>query len=115
MDELNKIEELTDRAKKYLDTHIELLKLEVTERISVIGSGMVSVILVSFVFILFVLFLSLWAGFYFSACLGNSYAGFGIVAGFYFLLVLLFVFARKNLLETPIRNSVIRSVFNKHK
>ncbi|WP_170830141.1 phage holin family protein [Williamwhitmania taraxaci] len=112
MIEQQRLEDLTESAKQYLNTNIELLKFEATERTSVIGSGLISRLLVGMVSLLFVLFISIAAGFYLSELLGDSYSGFLIVAGFYFLLGLILIIGRKKLIETPLRDKFIRSILS---
>ena len=113
MEQQGKLEELTANLKRYADTNFELIKLKVAERSSIIGSGLISSLVIGLVGILFVLFISLWAGFYISAILNNSYSGFMIVAGFYLLLALILIIVKKQLLEKPLRDRIIRKLFSK--
>ena len=114
MPEQTKIEELTDSLKRYVNTSYELIRLQATERSSVIGSGLISGIILGLTALLSVFFISLWAGFYLSDKIGNNYAGFAIVGGFYFLLGLILLIGRKKLVETPIRDKIIRKLLNKN-
>ena len=109
-----KIEELTQGLKRYINTNCELIKFEATERSSVIGSGVISGLLIGLVAMLFVLFISLGAGFYLSARFENLYSGFAVVAGFYFLLGIILVIGRKKLMERPLRDKIIRKIFSKN-
>lgn len=104
------IEEITDSLKLYAGTNIELIKLEVVERSSSIGASLVSTILVGMACALFVLFLSIGAGFYLSSLLGNYYFGFAIIAGFYLLLTLFLLIGRKRLFERHFRDKIIKTV-----
>lgn len=112
MPEFGKIEELTENLKKYIATSYELQKLQVIESSSVFGSGLISSLLVGLVVVMFVFFLSLWAGFYLSAIIGDNYSGFLIVAGFYFLFSIILVMLRKKLVEKPLRDKIIRKIFS---
>ena len=111
MQETEKIEEITEKVKSYIQTNYELIKLQTIERSSVILADLISNILVGLVVILFVFFLSICAGFYFSSRLGEYYLGFAIVAGFYFLCGLILILLRKKLLERPMRDKIIRMIF----
>jgi len=113
MIENNKAEELTDSLKKYLNTNSELIKLELTERSIAIGTHLISGLLIGMFAVLFIVFISIWAGCYISILLGDNYSGFAIVAGFYFLLCLILLIGKKNLVEIPIRDKVITKVFSK--
>ncbi|MBA3900653.1 MAG: phage holin family protein [Bacteroidetes bacterium] len=108
-----KIEELTESFKKYVASSYDLFKLESAERAAEIGSSLISRFLVLIAAFSFIFFISLWAGFYLSSLYGNNYSGFAIIGGFYFLLCIILLFTRKKLVETPIRDQIIRKVFNK--
>lgn len=112
MPENIKTEELTTSLKRYVNTSFELIKLEATERSSVIGAGLVSGLLVALAGLLFVLFISLGLSFYLSYLLDSSYAGFMIIAGFYLLLAIILIIGRKKLVEKPIRDKIIRKIFS---
>ncbi|MGB4843172.1 MAG: phage holin family protein [Ferruginibacter sp.] len=114
MQENIKIEELTTNLKRYANTSYELIKLEATEKTSVMGAGLISGILVAYAGLLFVLFLSLGLSFYLSHLVGNSYAGFLIVGGFFLLLALILFMGRKKLVDKPIRNLIIRKIFSEN-
>ncbi|HEV7231015.1 MAG TPA: phage holin family protein [Bacteroidia bacterium] len=114
MGQPGKIEELTDNLKSYASTNFELFKLEATERASVIGSESVSFVAISAVAALFVVFISIGAGFYISARMGDTYSGFLIVAGFYLFLTLVLLIGKKKLIEHPLRDKIIRKVFSKN-
>lgn len=113
MPEKGKIEDLTKSLKTYIHTNIELIKLEGTERVSVIGSSLISLLIVGTSVFIFILFLSIGAGFYLSNCYDDNFTGFAIVAGFYFILSLLLIICRKKFIESPIRDKIIQKIFNK--
>jgi hypothetical protein len=108
-----KMEELTGDFKKYVTTSYELIKLEAAEATSVIGSEVISELYVSLAGFIFILFISVAAGFFFSDYLSSKYMGFGIVAGVYFLLWMILKIGRKSMLEKSIRNKIIYKIFNK--
>ncbi len=113
MQQSEKIEELSESLKMYVNTNCELIKLQATERTSVIGAAMISIILIVLLGVLFLLFISFWAGFYLSEKLGDNYSGFVIVAGFYFLLCVILIIGRKRLIEKPIRDKIILKIFSR--
>ncbi len=113
MSETGKIEELTKSLKVYVQTNIELVKLEAAERTSVFGSSLISILIVGLFMILFLLFVSITAGFCLADYFNSNYIGFLLVTGFYFLLTIILFFARKKLIESPIRNRIITRIFEK--
>jgi len=110
MPEYNKLEEITDSLKEYLLLNFEILKLEVTERISVIGSSLTAMLLVGLSVFMFVFTMSIGLGFYLSALLGDAYSGFAIIAAFYFLLAIALIVGRKKLIERPLRDKIIEKI-----
>ena len=95
----------------YLQNRLQLAKISVYEKvakiIAVIFSGIILVILFFFT----IVFLSLLAGFYFSEYYGSNFYGFGIVAAVYFIMFLILLLFRKQLLEKFIINAVITILF----
>lgn len=115
MNEFDKIEDITESLKQYVMVNFEIIKLEATERTSVIGSSFVSGLIVAIAAFLFVFSLSIGLGFYLSALMGDTYSGFVIIAGFYFLLALVLFLGRKKFLETPFRDKIIQILLENRK
>ena len=112
MPELNQFEEISDSLKQYLMLNYEIVKLQATERASVIGSSLISSMVVGISAFLFVLTLSIGLGFYLSAVLGNAWSGFAIIAAFYFLITIILLLGRKKMIEKPLRDKIIDNVLN---
>jgi len=110
MPEFEKLTEVSESLKQYLITNFEIIKLQATERTSVIGSVLGSKLVVGLTVFLFVFTLSIALGFYLSALLGDTYSGFAIIAGFYFLLAIVLLIGRKKLIETPLRDKIIKKI-----
>ncbi len=113
MPESGKLEQLTGDVKEYLMTNLEIVKLQATERTSVVGSGLLTGLIIGGVGFMFLLVLSLGVGYYLSGLFGNNYAGFGILAGFYLLVGLVLFLGRKKMLEEPFRDQIIRKILHK--
>ena len=113
MPELNRFEEIIDNLKQYLNTNLEIVKLEVIERSSTFGSSMVGILVVGISVFLFVFTLSIGLGFYLSELLGNSYSGFAIIAGCHLLLALILFIGRKKLIEKPLCDQIIKKLLEK--
>lgn len=104
---------ITENLKDYVKINYELIKLQATERTSVIGSVLISTIIIVTIGLLFVFVLSLGISFYLSALIGDTFSGFLIVAGFYLLVGLILFFGRKNLIDTPLRDKIIQKLLKK--
>lgn len=113
MVQFEKIEELSEGLKIYLNTNIKLVKQEFTAKYSVIISDLISYVLIGLAGLFFLLFLSLMAGFYLSELLDSTFLGFAIVAGFYLLISVILYLIRDKWLKKPIRDKIIRKSFKK--
>lgn len=113
MSETGKLEELTKSLKVYVETNIELLKLEATERTSVYGATLISILIVRLSLFLFVLFTSITAGFFLGNYFEDTFTGFLLVSAFYLLLSLLLILGRKKLIEGPIRDRIVKRILDK--
>ena len=99
MEDQNKIEELTESIKKYINTRYELMILKTTEKASNIGAEALSAFLILKVASLALFILSLAVAFYISSSMGDCYSGFLIVGGVYFIITLILIGFRKSLLK----------------
>ena len=104
--------ESKQKVKDYVQDRILLLKLEMVEKTSKLLSVMFIGLLITILSLFILLFLSFMAGYYFAAVTDSLYLGFGIVCGFYVLLLLFMIFAGKKILHTFITNTVIETIFD---
>lgn len=111
MAQFNKIEELTDDLKNYLNINIQLVKHEAIAVTSAIVSDILSYLVIGFVLVFFLFFASLMLGFYLSEIFHDSFLGFGIVSAFYFITGVCLYFIRKHHLAKPFREIIIRKIF----
>ena len=110
----DKIEELTANLKEYINIRYKLLELKASDKFSAIGSKTISGFAIGMLGFLVVFFTSFGIGIYLSSLIGDKFSGFFVVAVFYFLLVLLIIIYRKKLMSTPIRNRIIKELFNEN-
>ncbi len=109
-----KIEELTDNVKEYINTRIELMKLKVSAKLAVILSNAMSrIILILFLF-MFIMFISITAGFWLSKLTGGYASGFLILSGIYLLLFILFFIFRKHIIIEPMKDKIIKQIFDEN-
>ena len=73
----------------YLDTRIDLIRLEIQQKLSTIFVSTIHGVTLAVLGLLFVVFLSIFAGLALNSVLNSPFWGFGIVAGFYLLLLIL--------------------------
>ena len=111
-EENNPFEKLTENLKEYANTRYDIVTLKITQKAANIGSQTIAVLLIGIILGLFLLFINLAAALYLSSLLNSKYIGFFIVAGFYFLLTLVFIVARKKLIINPLRNLIVKQILN---
>jgi len=109
----SKVEELTDNAKEYVNNKIELTKLHLAEKSSSVLSNLMAGIIVTIVFMLFIVFASVALSIILGSCLGKIWLGFLIVSGVYLLLGLIIWFGREKIIRLPIMNTILQQLFKK--
>ena len=105
------LEELIEKIKEYFNTRLKLGKLTLIEKSVLIFAGLITDGFVVVFLILGFLFISLGLGFYLSELIGNSFAGFFIMATLYFVLALIIYLTKDKYLEKPIIESMIKKIF----
>ena len=111
MEENTRLEDIGDKIKSYVDTRYELLTLKSAEKISNIGSSIGMAVVIGLVSVFFLLFLSLAAGFYLSMLLESYTYGFLVLSAIYLVLFVVLFAARQGLIINPVRNLLIREIF----
>lgn len=102
---------ITDRIKEYAQIRKELAILTAVEKGSRLFANLITDGLVVLFAVLTFSFGSLALGFYLSEVLGNTYAGFLIITGFYLLVALIVYFTKDKYMEKAIINKVIAKFF----
>lgn len=94
-----KIDSMISNLTGYVETRIELLKIEAKEETSKGLSKVIVYFLVAFVMAVFIVFVSVAVAMAISESMG-ALAGFAIVSGFYLLLGMILIFIRENLIAS---------------
>lgn len=102
---------MIDIIKDYTTKRLDLLKLQFTEKSSLSAGiiAFISIVLIAFSF--FIILFNFGIAFLIGESLGNMSYGFLIVAGFYFLLMVIVIFLKKKIVNS-IASQVIE--FLKH-
>jgi len=112
MHETEKLDVLNERFKSFINTKIQLIKLEAVERSTVLASGLFAWMLILLSAIIALFFLSIGASIYIGKFLGRYDLGFMCIAGFYVLLAGILFLGRTKLTETPLRNAILNKLRN---
>ena len=93
-----KVDSLLSNLSGYVETRVELLKIEVKEDLAKSLAKGISYLLIAFVLALFIIFFSIAVALLLSARLGN-FAGFSIVGLVYFITGLILWLSREKIIS----------------
>lgn len=108
-------QEILNKVKEYVEVRKELAILGAVEKGSRLFANLLTDGLVLLFGVLAILFGSLALGFYLSELIGNSYAGFLVVTGFYFFVAIIIYAVKEKYMEKHIINAVIKKFFKDRK
>ncbi|MBO2008556.1 phage holin family protein [Hymenobacter negativus] len=97
----------------YLDTRIDIVKLEIQQKVSTILVGTIHGAALAMLGLLFVIFVSIFAGLALNSALNSTYWGFGVVAGFYLVLLVLVLVGVDKAAFQGIANKVLKDTIYK--
>jgi tetrahydromethanopterin S-methyltransferase subunit F len=109
-EQANAVEDLLSKTTDYLETRVELLELKAIGKTALVTSSFVSGLVIGILLSLVLIFIHLGIAIWLGAISGQLYYGFFIVAAFYILIAALIYFFRKQLLETPVKNAIIKNL-----
>jgi hypothetical protein len=96
----------------YLQDRLLLLKMQTAEKTARVVALLFSVLIIALLSFFILLFLSIMAGYYFAGITGSLFTGFGIVAGFYVLILTVLILTRGRI-SKKIIDTVISVFFDK--
>jgi hypothetical protein len=110
------LEELNDIKKdirEYIEIKMDLIKLHAAENLSRIITSAVNSVALGYLLFFILLFISFAAGYFFGSLLHSNELGFLIVAGFYGVVLVVYLLFRKWIIERPIIKAVMKLFFPK--
>ena len=107
------LSDLKQVVTEYLEAKIQLVKISSFEKIAKVTATLFSSIVIALTVFFLLLFLSISGGFLFGKLLDSNSLGFLIVVGIYFILLVLIIVFKKNMLEKYISDKVIEQLFEK--
>ena len=107
-----KVAELADNFKEYIETRIELIKLETADSGASAVSTMMSWFIILVIAFIFLLTLTIGVSIGIGYIVDNFATGFFIVTGFYFLVGLILYANRTNWLRKPFINTIIKNIYD---
>jgi hypothetical protein len=110
LEEFNKVK---DDIRDYIEVKFDLLRLQIAESLSGIISKTATLVVIGYLLFFILLFLSLAAGYFCATLLGSNELGFLCVAGFYGLLLVLFLALKRRIIEKPVIKAIVKLLFPK--
>lgn len=107
---------LIGNLKGYLDTRLDLVRLEVQEKAKHVFVNVAHGLTMAVIGLFFFLFLNLFLAFLFNDLLDSNFWGFGIIAGFYLILLIVFVMGvDKAAFQTLADKTLSNTIYNSDK
>ena len=112
-EEENYFKETRRRVKQYIEQRVLLIRLELTEKASLMAASLITTFLVTIIGVFLLIFISITAGLWLGHVTGNMATGFGIVALFYFVAFLFMILFMKKILQNFFVNKLIHLIHKK--
>ena len=110
---IENIDNIRKEVQEYMEVKLDLIRLHTAENLARLLSSASTVVIAGYLAFFVLMFLSFAGGFFLGSLLHSNEAGFMCVAGFYFLLLILFLIFRKKIVEKPVIKAVVRLLFPK--
>jgi len=106
------LELLFEKTADYVETRVDLLKLQAVDKTSDIVSSLVVLLIAGLVFAIVFFILNIGLALWIGSLLGKTYNGFFIVAGFYAIIGLIIYLLRGKFIKAGISNLIIKKLLN---
>jgi len=103
--------EMSDQLKQYVKTTTEIVKLEILKRTVMMSSLLLLQLLIGVLLSLFMSFLGIAFGFYFSTLLKDYALGFGILAGIIGLILLLVSLIAAKQIKVSLQSKLLKQMY----
>lgn len=98
--------DIFDKIQDYIAIQVELFKLQSIGKVATAGNKIISGLIMFTLFTFFLFILSMGIAFWIGDALGQTYAGFLIVAGVYLLAIIIIYIFRKKLFHKLIQTNL---------
>jgi hypothetical protein len=110
---LDDLQNIKNDIRDYFEVRLDQLKLHTAENISRILSNTANLVIIGYLMFFILLFLSIAGGYFFGTLFNSNELGFLCITGFYLLILLIFLFYRKKLVDKPIIQAIVKLFFPK--
>ncbi len=110
---IENIDNIRKEILEYVEVKLDLIRLHTAEHLSRLLSNVSTLVITGYLLCLILMFLSFAAGFFLGSLLHSNEAGFLCVAGFYLLILIIFLIFRRQIIERPVIKAVVKLMFPK--
>jgi hypothetical protein len=103
--------DILNHAGDYAETFYKLSLIRLTKKISDVASGLVNSVLIFFISLCILLFISVAGAWWLGDVVDSRALGFLLIAVFYMLIVIILILMRKKIISPFIRNTLIRKFY----
>ena len=103
--------DLVDHVTDFLETYYQYIAINVAQKSVNLASGAINFVVLIFLSLVVVSFVSFGVAWWLGDVLNNRPAGFFIVAGFFLIVMILLIVMRKKLIFPFLRNVITRKIY----
>ena len=103
--------EMSEQLKQYVKTTTEIVKLEILRRTVLMSSLLLLQLFIGVLLALFMAFLGLAFGFYFSSLLKNYAWGFGVLAAIIGFILLFVILVAARQIKLRLQNKLLKQMY----
>jgi len=103
--------DVLNHAGDYAQTFYKLSLVRFTKKVSDIASEVVNSVLIFFISLCILLFISFAGAWWLGDVVNNRALGFLLIAAFYLLIVFILILMRKKVISPYIKNTLIRKIY----
>jgi hypothetical protein len=104
------LELLFEKTADYVETKVDLLKLQTIDKTADVASTLVLVMIVALIFSIVFFILNIGVALWIGNLLGKTYDGFFIIAGFYTLIGIMIYLFKGKLFKEGLSNLIIKKL-----
>jgi Putative Actinobacterial Holin-X, holin superfamily III len=104
-------ENIIDHTRDLLDTYYKLTVVNATDKATKAATAGMSLLVIGSMALLILIFMGIGFAWWIGEYMDNMKAGFFIVGAAYFLLLMIFVLIRREVVFPAIRNNIIRKIY----
>lgn len=109
-EQTNELETLLQKAENYTKSSIDLLKLRAIDTSVKIISSITSSFILLFAVLCITTMVNFGVALWLGECFQSNYMGFFMVGAFYFIVAIIFFCFRKQLVQIPLSNAIIKQM-----